>query len=250
MYERTAWDGIIADADEALTDYLREQGMELNLSSFPREFRKRLDRYFKRREKDLLETTYSFVFREVLEDKGYGDVSDAVIRNALDRLFTVTQTNWVLEEDTLPMLKKLEQDGYRLGMVSNAGDDQDVQQLVRRFDISQYFDFIVTSAACSYRKPHPRIFELALSNWYFLPSEAVMVGDNLDADIRGAKSAGLYAVWISRRAGPQNGDPLPVQPDAGAVVVKRASRPARPSSGPVRIPISHSGFHHNDPKQT
>ena len=214
MYERAAWDPVIAQADEALTNYLREQGMELNLSSFPREFRKRLDRYFRKREKDLLETTYAFVLREVLADKGYGDIPEAIIRNGLDRLFAITQTNWTIEEDTLPTLKKLEQDGYRLGLVSNAGDDQDVQQLVRRFDISQYFDFIVTSAACSYRKPHPRIFELALSNWYFLPSEAVMVGDNLDADIRGAKSAGLYAIWISRRAGQNNGDPLPVQPDA------------------------------------
>lgn len=214
MYERAVWDPVIAQADEALTSYLRAQGMELNLSSFPREFRKRIDRYFRKREKDLLETTYSFVLRDVLAEKGYGDVSEAIIRNALDRLFAVTQTNWTLEEDTLPTLKKLEQDGYRLGLISNAGDDEDVQQLVRRFEIAQYFDFIVTSAACSYRKPHPRIFELALSNWYFLPSEAVMVGDNLEADIRGAKGAGLYAVWISRRAGLHNGDPLPVQPDA------------------------------------
>jgi putative hydrolase of the HAD superfamily len=214
MYERASWDPVIAQADEALTNYLRAEGMELNLSTFPREFRKRLDRYFKKREQDLLETTYSFVLRDVLSDKGYGDVPESILRNALDRLFAVTQTNWALEEDTLPTLQKLDEDGYRLGLISNAGDDRDVQQLALRFDISQYFDFILTSAACSYRKPHPRIFELALSNWYFLPSEAVMVGDNPDADIRGAKEAGLYAVWISRRAGQQNGDPFPVQPDA------------------------------------
>jgi putative hydrolase of the HAD superfamily len=214
MYERAAWDGIIAQADEALTNYLREQGMELNLSTFPREFRKRLDRYFRKREKDLLETTYAFVLREVLTDKGYADIPEELVRSALDRLFAITQTNWALEEDTLPTLQKLEADGYRLGLISNAGDDQDVQQLARRFDIARYFDFLLTSAACSYRKPHPRIFELALSNWYFLPSEAVMVGDNLDADIRGAKNAGLYAVWLSRRAGLQNGDTLPLQADA------------------------------------
>lgn len=214
MYERAAWDAIILQADEALTSYLCEQGMELNLSSFPREFRKRLGQYFKKREKDLLETTYSFVLRDVLSAKGYEDVPDTIIRNALDRLFAITQTNWIIEEDSLPTLQKLEESGYRLGMISNAGDDQDVQQLAQRFDISRYFDFILTSAACSYRKPHPRIFELALSNWYFLPSEAVMIGDNPDADIRGAKNAGLYAVWISRRAGIQNGDPLPVRPDA------------------------------------
>ena len=214
MYERASWHAITSQADEALTYFLREQGMELNLSTFPREFRKRLDKYFKQREKDLLETTYSFVLRDVLTDKGYGDVSEDILRTALDRLFAVTQTNWVLEEDTLPTLKKLEEDGYRLGLISNAGDDQDVQQLAHRFGIDQYFDFILTSAACSYRKPHPRIFELALSNWYFLPSEAVMVGDNLDADIRGAQNAGLYAIWLSRRAGRRTEEHMHIQPDA------------------------------------
>jgi HAD superfamily hydrolase (TIGR01549 family) len=214
MYERANWTQITARADEALTNYLRGKGMELNLSTFPREFRKRIDKYFRKREKDLLETSYAFVLRDVLEDKGYRDIPDGIIRGALDSLFAITQTNWVLEGDTLQTLKKLESDGYRMGLISNAGDDQDVQQLARRFGIAQYFDFILTSAACSYRKPHRRIFELALSNWYFLPSEAVMVGDNLDADIRGAQSVGLFAVWISRRAGQRTDEQLSIKPDA------------------------------------
>lgn len=214
MYERTSWHAITSQADEALTNYLRQQGMELNLSTFPREFRRRLDKYFKKREKDLLETTYSFVLRDLLTDKGHGDVSEDILRTALDRLFAVTQTNWVLEDDTLATLQKLEENGYRLGLISNAGDDQDVQQLARRFGIDRYFDFILTSAACSYRKPHPRIFELALSNWYFLPAEAVMVGDNLEADVRGAQTVGLYAIWLSRRAGRQTPEQMSIQPDA------------------------------------
>lgn len=214
MYERDSWHSINAHADEALTLYLREQDMELNLSTFPFEFRRRLDEYFKRREKDLFETSYTFVLREILADKGYGDTSDDIIRNALDRLFAITQTNWILEDDAVSTLKKLETDGYKMGLISNAGDDKDVQQLVQRFGIASHFDFVLTSAACSYRKPHPRIFEMALSKWYFLSSEAVMVGDNLDADIRGAQNAGLYGIWISRRAGSRTKDQLQIQPDA------------------------------------
>lgn len=214
MYERASWQAVTARADEALTNYLIREGLELNLSTFPREFRNRLSKYFKQREKDLLETSYSFVLHDVLKDKGYGSVSDSTVRNALDQLFAVTQTNWILEADALPTLQKLETDGYRMGLISNAGDDQDVQQLARRFGIARYFDFILTSAACSYRKPHRRIFELALSNWYFLPSEAVMVGDNLEADVRGAQSVGLFTVWISRRAGERTDDQRSIQPDA------------------------------------
>ena len=214
MYERNTWHTITAQGDDALTRFLIDQGMELNLSTFPIEFRRRLGEYFTQREKDLLETSYTFVLIELLKDKGYTNLPDDMIRNALDSLFSITQTNWLLEDDAIPTLIKLEKDGYRLGLISNAGDDQDVHQLVRRFGISTYFDFILTSAASSYRKPHPRIFEMAIANWYFLPSETVMVGDNLDADIRGAKNAGLYAVWISRRAGPSSDDQPRVQPDA------------------------------------
>jgi putative hydrolase of the HAD superfamily len=214
MYGRNAWEPYIAEADEALTSYLCSQGMELNLNTFPTEFRKRLDEYFKQRENDLLESTYTQVLREVLKDKGYNDVSSDVLRNALDALFAVTQSNWALEEDAIPTLQKLEESGYRLGIISNAGDDQDVQKLVRNFKIRQYFDFILTSAACSYRKPHPRIFELALANWYLLPSEAVMVGDNLTADVFGAQNAGLYGVWLNRRADPLMEKQEAVSPDA------------------------------------
>lgn len=216
MYEREPARAVNARADEALTLYLRQQGMELNLSTFPIEFRRRLDQYFQQRQSDLLETTYTFVLRDVLADKGYEDLADDLVRNALDQLFAVTQTNWALEEDALPTLQKLEKDGYRLGLISNAGDDRDVQQLTTKFGIRSFFDFVLTSAACGYRKPHPRIFELALSNWYFLSSEAVMVGDNLDADIAGAKSAGLYAIWLKRRAESIQEDQVRVQPDAQA----------------------------------
>ena len=214
MHERDATQPVNARGDEALTLYLREQGLELNLSTFPVEFRRRLDEYFKQREKDLLETTYSFVLRDVLTDKGYGEVPDEVIRTALDRLFEITQLNWVLEEDALATLKRIEEDGYRMGLISNAGDDKDVQQLLHKFGIGRFFDFALTSAACSYRKPHPRIFELALSRWTFLPSEAVMVGDNLDADIRGAKNAGLSTIWIKRRSGLRGAKQVEAKPDA------------------------------------
>jgi len=214
MYERDSWHEVTAQGDEALTRYLINQGLELNLSTFPVEFRRRLGEYFSQREKDLLETTYTYVLLELLNDKGYSNLPDEVVRKALDNLFAVTQTNWILEEDALSTLRRLERDGYRMGLISNAGDDQDVHQLIRRFEISAYFDFILTSAQCSYRKPHPRIFELAIANWYFLPSETVMVGDNLDADIRGAKSAGLYGIWISRRAGSSSEDQPRFEPDA------------------------------------
>lgn len=214
MHGRRNWTPIVAKADDALTKHLRAQGLEVNLNTFSTEFRKRLDEYFKQREQDLLETTYTFVLRELLKDKGYDDLSSDFLRSALDALFSVTQENWTLEDDAISTLEALREKGYNLGIVSNAGDDTDVQKLAQGFGITKYFDFILTSAACSYRKPHPRIFELALSNWYCLPNEAAMIGDNLVADVRGAQEAGLYGVWLSRRADPKTEEQEQVRPDA------------------------------------
>ena len=47
-------------------------------------------------------------------------------------------------------------------------------------------------------KPSPRIFAHALSAVGLEPHEAWHVGDNLYADIAGARAAGIHAAWIHR----------------------------------------------------
>lgn len=213
MYSREPWEPILERGYQALADSFYEQGFDLDRQELPHLVRYHLDRYFTRRDEDFFETTYSLVLREMLAERGYPDVDAKVIRRALDAFYTHTQHNWSLEEDALLMLRTLEAGGYRLGVVSNAGDNQDVFQLADRFHIEPFFDFILTSAACSYRKPHPRIFELALAHWNILPQEVAMVGDSLEADIAGAKPMGIFSVWITRRVS-KAGTSLGVQPDA------------------------------------
>lgn len=198
MHAREPWGPIEARADRALVERLRAHGLGIP-PDFADEFRGRLAADHVKRERSLIETTYLSVLRELLVDRGYSDLEDSAIRSALDALYAVTEENWELEDDALLTLRMLESAGYRLGVVSNAGDDKDVLLLVERFGLKPFFDFILTSAACSYRKPHPRIFELALAHWGYPASEVAMVGDTLEADILGANQAGLYSIWITRR---------------------------------------------------
>jgi HAD superfamily hydrolase (TIGR01662 family) len=215
MYPRAPWPPVLAQANQALSDALCGQIPGLDCADIAREFNSRLTEYYTQRDQDLFETTYMSVLRELLDHIGYQNVPDKVLRSALDAMYAVTQSNWLLEEDALPTLKALEASGYRMGIVSNAGDNQDVFQLVNRFGIEIYFDFILTSAACSYRKPHTRIFEVALAHWKMPTHEAAMIGDTLEADILGANRAGLYSIWISRRAQTEPGqDRADIQPAA------------------------------------
>ena len=196
MHARADWAPVYARADQLLAETLRQYDIDLDQHFF----RSRLHQYYKQREQDFQETTYHFVLRELLKELGYIEVAESVLRAALDALYSVTQTNWQLEIDALETLQELRAKNYRLGIFSNAGDDKDVQELVANFGIRENFDFVLTSAACYYRKPHPRAFEIALAQWSIPPGESVMVGDSLAADIFGARQLKMRTFWLTRRA--------------------------------------------------
>jgi HAD superfamily hydrolase (TIGR01662 family) len=94
----------------------------------------------------------------------------------------------------------LRQKGYRLALISNASDDADVQALVDKAGIRSFFEMILTSAAAGIRKPNPQIFRIVLDQLEVPAGRAAMIGDTLGADILGAQNAGLFSIWIDRRA--------------------------------------------------
>ena len=129
-------------------------------------------------------------------------------------MYAITQENWVLEEDALATLEKISSQGYRMGMISNTGDDGNIQGIVDRWGLRQFFEIILTSAAQGIRKPDPRIFQIALDHFHFQPQEAAMVGDLLETDVLGANQLGMYSIWITRRALQVDEGELIVQPQA------------------------------------
>lgn len=212
MYSPNPWPPVFENAGREMALSLSASGLDIDCDEFPGRFRRRLDEYYAARERNLLETSTHIVLRDMLAEQGHANLPEAMLRTALDHFYAVTQQNWFLEEDAVAALEALQVAGFRLGLVSNAGDNRDVFQLVDKFNIEQYFDFVLTSAACSFRKPHPRIFEMAMAHWGFMPDQAAMVGDRLDADIGGAKPLGMFSIWINRRA--RNQKPGPTPPDA------------------------------------
>lgn len=209
MHSRADWNPIHEQADEALVEALRRHGIELDAKVF----RTRLHEYYEQRDKDFYETTYHLVLGELLKELGHAEVAESILRSALDALYLVTQNNWQLESDAVETLDVLKSQNYKLGIFSNAGDDKDVQDLIESFGIRGYFDFVLTSAACFYRKPHPRAFEIALARWNATPDESVMIGDSLEADISGAKQLGMTAIWLTRRAQFKDEDMHRIKPD-------------------------------------
>ncbi len=87
---------------------------------------------------------------------------------------------------------------YALMVVSNTVESYaaDIQQVLVQCGVSQYFKDVVTSLDYGSEKPDPSIFQFACARLGVKPQEAVMIGDRVEKDIRGAKRAGLRAVLL------------------------------------------------------
>lgn len=100
-------------------------------------------------------------------------------------------------EDAIPTLELLRSRGLRLGLLTN-GPAPLQRGKIERFGLQRYFDVIVIEGEFGQGKPSAAVFAHALRAVEATPELAWMVGDNLFADIGGAKAVGLRAAWIHR----------------------------------------------------
>ncbi len=191
---------IMLQSEGALLKSLWEAGLRFDPQAFLAQFRTRLEQYYAERDSEFIEYTTAYLLKSLLAEWGYPQVAEATLRQALASMYAVTQEYWLPEADAHPVLQTLQRQGYRLGLISNAADDADVQALIDKAALRPYFEVILTSAAMGIRKPNPRIFHAALARLGASPERAAMVGDALGADILGAHNAGMLAIWITRRA--------------------------------------------------
>jgi len=107
-------------------------------------------------------------------------------------------------------LARLRTAGARLVVVSNW--DVSLHDVLARTGLAPLLDGAVISAEAGVAKPDPAIFERALEIAGGIePGHALHVGDSLEADVAGARAAGVEAVLVQRDAA------LPLPPRVRAV---------------------------------
>jgi putative hydrolase of the HAD superfamily len=94
----------------------------------------------------------------------------------------------------MEMLDNLKQQGYLLGMISN-GRGEFQNRAISGLGIGDYFDVILISEIEEVRKPQPAIFQRGIEQLGSSAQHSIFVGDNPEADIVGAKNAGMRAIW-------------------------------------------------------
>ena len=102
--------------------------------------------------------------------------------------------NFDLYEDALPVFDELRAQGLRIGLVSNTGRDLDAFAAHHGFAV----DGTISSRTHGRMKPHPSIFEALLARIGVEAQAAAMVGDSLEDDVEGARTAGIRAFLLDR----------------------------------------------------
>lgn len=125
--------------------------------------------------------------RRHAREAGYGET---MADEAFEAFFRA-RNEVVLYDDVRRTLQRLVEQ-YRLFAISNGNADLAV------IGLAQYFEASLTAREAGMLKPDPRIFGILLARAGLHADEAAHVGDDADADVEGARRAGVTPIWLNR----------------------------------------------------
>ena len=79
----------------------------------------------------------------------------------------------------------------------------------KKANIYDLIDSFTFSYSLRVGKPHVEIFKAALGKMKITAAEAVMVGDNLECDIKPALELGMKTIWLNEKNSNGNKDIVP-----------------------------------------
>jgi len=213
MYSQSISD-IFFDLDHTLWDFERNSALtfqkifaeveiDINLSKFLEVYVPVNLAFWKLyREDKIKKPELRFQRLKTTFDAIHYDIKDGVI----DILSTEYITNLASYNNLLPhtieILDYLKPK-YKLHIITNGFEEVQTKKLVNS-NILDYFDQVINSEMAGVKKPNPEIFELALKKANTAADKSLMVGDNIEADILGAKAVGLHALHFNAHNDPEH----------------------------------------------
>ena len=143
---------------------------------------------------DLKVEITSYAFNTYLYE--YLEIEFAVSKEEVERIFWKYAAPGKPTKNVQKMLGFLQEMGIRTAVVSNMmNSGAALTSRLNELLPDNQFEFIITSSDYIFRKPHRRIFEMALRKAGLKPEEVWFCGDNLYCDIQGAYSIGMKPIW-------------------------------------------------------
>lgn len=123
------------------------------------------------------------------------EISDRLINDLSDEYIKFLSTFNHLIMGSLDILKYLHPK-YKLHIITNGFQEVQSSKL-EKSGISFFFDTVTNSEMVGVKKPNRKIFDYALSAANTDTESSLMIGDNLEADILGAKNIGIDTIFFN-----------------------------------------------------
>ncbi len=105
-------------------------------------------------------------------------------------------SSWEVYPDVFPTLKALRSHKYTLGVISDWGIS--LGPILRRLNLTPYFDCLLVSAVTRHAKPSPMLYEMALQRANSIADYTLHIGDSYIHDVLGARAVGMTPVLLDR----------------------------------------------------
>jgi putative hydrolase of the HAD superfamily len=140
--------------------------------------------------------------QEVFRAAGADDARSAeIIEGALD-VYMTARHQVELYPEVRACLERLSTQ-YRIASLSNGN------ACLVQIGLDHLFHAMVAAHTHGASKPDRAFFHIACRELGCAPEEVVHLGDDIELDVRGARGAGLHAVWINRGSHSWPGDDVP-----------------------------------------
>ena len=192
------WDEIFEAEVKSLDSYLIDSRVNTRIPKFSTVFVRAFEEATSKANLYRIEIPMEEIITKALSKFGVNAPDPDFISGAAAAYYRPEIESWQLFPDALDTLTALEQDGYLLGIVSNAKSELQVNGILRKFDLSRFFKSIIISASLRIRKPRAEIFLKALDGLNLRPKETVFIGNSVDADVLGPKSVGIHTIHVRR----------------------------------------------------
>jgi HAD superfamily hydrolase (TIGR01509 family) len=207
------WDGVFSDNVTALYGYLKQHGLNEDVSAFAKRFAKEFEAASYAADFYKIEIPIDEIISRTLQKVRFDGLNGLLLQNAMEQYYGPELESWHPFPDTLVALDGLKTQGLTMAVVSNTKSDWMVNTIISKYGLEKYFRAIVSSAMLRVRKPRAEIFLRALETIDAKPSETVVIGDSMQADIFGARRLGMRSIHLNRKP---DEDSYRVDPDATA----------------------------------
>lgn len=192
-----------------LTEYLNKFNTKIKLDEVKQGFYENWMEGIKQRRVKLTEYPIEDFLNNFLHKYEFSLKLEQCIE-AINLFYTDYREQVYFEKNIYDTLKTIKDKGFKIGVISNTCYyDEVMKECFRKASIYDLIDSFTFSYSLRIAKPNKQIFKTALETMKITPVEAVMVGDNLESDIKPALDLGMKTIWLNHKNNSINSEIVP-----------------------------------------